>query len=152
MNMINKKNRNKKIYFIIMLLIILFPSTVLAATNAATNAATESTPEGYISKCKSYLGISITASAYQRTTSISTNTVSPRTINMTCKGRCKYYIYYADYGSLEKLESDNNTKSTSDSDEDTDDLVKVKKKNFTDSATWSLPAGKEAFDSCNFIE
>lgn len=101
----------------------------------------DSNPSGYENKCKMYLGINIEASEYKRVTSVSTNNVEERKITMTCRGRCKYYIYYANYGDLEKL----GNQTTNEDDEDTDDVTyKLKKKTFTNSDTWKLPAGKEA--------
>ncbi len=124
------------IYINIILVLLLFPKTILADGYAVS----KSDPDNYDSVCKSYLGISITASAYDRNTSISSNNVTSRTISMACKGRCRAHIYYAPYGNLDLLGSE----SIGEDDADIEDLVSTKKHTFNDSYTWSLPAGYEA--------
>ena len=124
------------------LILFLSPNVVFAEVNSGS----ESFPANHESDCKNYLNISISASRYSRATTINTDSVSPRSITMSCKGRCKAYIYYADYGNLEKIGENADTKgdrSTSDEDEESAD-VKKHVKTFSNSYTWSLGAGKEA--------
>ncbi len=132
----------KKIFIMSFLILFLSPKVVFAEVNSGS----ESFPVNHESDCQNYLNISISASAYSRATTINTDSVSPRTITMSCKGRCKAYIYYADYGDLEKIGENADAKgdrSTSDEDEESTD-VKKHVKTFSNSYSWSLGAGKEA--------
>ena len=127
----------KHVVFVIMLLMLSSPIVVNAEYSNYG-----SKPSGYDSSCKNYLNISITANPYNRKTTMNTDDTSKRKITMKCKGRCKAYIYYADYGTLDALESGI---QISDEDEETpDNDIKLKKKTFSDSWEWYLPAGREA--------